>query len=219
MCKATEDIQATSETTATPQMSESLSEAHGRANADVEVVAPSTAAMEDPQPHASCSSTEAAAEIQAPSKSPATPPSLASHSAADGLASPAADPSTAAMDDLEPQASCASASPASAGEKRSRHSSEDVEDWVPGMGLDDDSTPQARRARLAATSLLYERLVQQTAIIRAHVVKLRRQDHKEREISRKVAARHPLRPGAPFRAKLVKSPVVSFMGPLQIWRA
>ena len=210
MCKATEDIRL-SDTTATLQSTMTLSVAPGLANSDVKSVAPSRAAMDVLQPHASCSSSQAAAEVQAPSKSIATPPSLASHSATDGLASPAteaADPSTTAMDDLQQSASCSSPDTASAGEKRSRHSPEDVEDWVPGMGLDDDSGPQARRARLAATSRLYDRLVQQTAIIRAHVVKLRRQDHMEREISRRVAARHPL------RAKLVESPALSFMGPL-----
>ncbi|KAJ1479377.1 hypothetical protein T484DRAFT_1902992 [Baffinella frigidus] len=144
------------------------------------------------------------------SKSTATLAPLASHDAK------AAAASTAAMEDY-PQEACSSNDLAdlSAGEKRRRHSSEDVEDWEPGMGLDDDADfrPQERRARLAATSLLFERLVQQTAIIRAHVVEKNRQDRFERAISRGVATRHPMRPlagaSAPLRAKSISCELAS----------
>ena len=122
------------------------------------------------------------------------------------LASPsvkAAAPSTAAMG-LHPQKTCASSDGATAdvapapnaGEKRHRHAPEEVEDWLPGMGLGDDADLhlQSRRARLAATSLLFERLVRETAIVRAHVIERRRRDQIERDFSRQLAERHPLRP-------------------------
>ena len=70
-----------------------------------------------------------------------------------------------------------------------------LEDWEPGMGMRmDDDTDFYTQSRLAATSLLFERLVQQTAIIRAHVLERHRQDLVERGISRQIAERHPLRP-------------------------
>ncbi|KAJ1486138.1 hypothetical protein T484DRAFT_1891274 [Baffinella frigidus] len=109
----------------------------------------------------------------------------------------------------------------SAGEKRHRHSPEDVEDWQPGAGLDTDAClhPQAWRSRLAATSLLYERLVQQTATIHAHVIKRRRQDILEREVSLRIANRHPIRPladasvplrnSAPLRSKSISCELAS----------
>ncbi|KAJ1479380.1 hypothetical protein T484DRAFT_1959043 [Baffinella frigidus] len=170
-----------------------------------------------------------APDIQVTAKFAATMPTLASRSPHLRPEDTAASPSNAAMGDLDLKASCSSSEGAaahvapdladlSAGEKRHRHSSENVDDWEPGMGMDDDADlrPQERRARLAATSLLYERLVQQTAIIRAHVLKRHRKDQVERDISRRVAARHPLWPGAPLRAKPIKSPALSLPGgPLQ----
>jgi hypothetical protein len=82
-----------------------------------------------------------------------------------------------------------------------------------GLGDDADLHPQSRRARLAATSLLFERLVQQTAIIRAHVIERQRQDQIERGFSRQLAERHPLRPladaSAPLRARSVTCQLAS----------
>ena len=110
-------------------------------------------------------------------------------------------PPTAAMNNLHRQEACSSSDVAtvtpddhSVGEKRYRDSPEDLDDWEPGMGLNDDADvrPQSRRARLAATSLLFELLVRQTAIIRAHVLERHRQDQIERGISRQIAERHPL---------------------------
>lgn len=95
---------------------------------------------------------------------------------------------------------------ASAGTKRPRCDDADLGDWQPGMGLgsDEDSIPPARRARLAATSVLFQELLARTAIVRAHVAARRRKDLAEREISRQIAERHPLGAGdSLLRAKSV----------------
>ena len=113
----------------------------------------------------------------------------------------ASAPPTAAMENLNRPEACSSSDGAtvapddhSVGEKRCRDSLEDLENWAPGMGLDNDAElrPQSQRSRLAATSLLFELLVRQTAIIRAHVLERHRQDQIERGISRQIAERHPL---------------------------
>ena len=150
-----------------------------------------------------------ATHFEARSKSTATLASLSEDGCPDAKAT---TPSTAAMDNHHSQAPRSPSDEAtvapddhSAGDKRRRHLHEEVQEWEPGMGLrlDDDADfyPQSRLARLEATSLLFERLVQQAAIIRAHVIKRRRQDQIERGISRKIAERHPLRPHAESPAR------------------
>ena len=107
----------------------------------------------------------------------------------------AAAPSTAAMR-LHPQSSDGATAVIApdTGEKRHRHAPEEVEDWLPGMGLGDDADlqPRSQRARLADTSLLFERLVQETAVIRARVIERQHRDQIERDFSRQIAERHPL---------------------------
>jgi len=164
-----------------------------------------------------------ATHLEARSKSAATLAPLASLSE-DVCPDAKSTTPSAAMDNLHPQASRSSSDSDgassgatvpivapdehSAGDKRRRHSQPDdeVEDWEPGMGLrQDDDADLYPQPRLAATSLLFERLVHQAAIIRAHVIKRHRQDLVERGISRQIAERHPLRPHAEPQAKSIPS--------------